>query len=388
VLFLAVGPAVRGLRTRYSLRMSRPLRAEIHAEALAANLGQARQFSPGARIWAVVKALGYGHGLDAVARGLGQADGLALVEFDAAARLRQLGYTGPMLMLEGPFDGQDVALACRLDLQLVIHSSEQIDWLEQQAVMRPVWIKVDTGMHRLGFDPQDVLPALERIRMLQARGMVGQAGLMTHFANADLPGGAHEALMRWERLRATLPATCASWPVSLSNSAALIDGIVPVSDWVRPGIMLYGASPFGYGGHGAAGRSAVSLGLRPAMCLRSQLIATRLIAAGEAVGYGSQFVAPNAMRVGVVACGYADGYPRHAPTGTPVLVAGQRTRIVGRVSMDMITVDLATLPQARVGSEVELWGDTVSVDEVAQAAGTIGYELLCAVSPRVPRVFV
>lgn len=385
---MAGRPAVHGIRTRYSLRMSRPLRAEIHAEALAANLGQVRRCSPGARIWAVVKALGYGHGLEAVVRGLGQADGLALVEFDTAARLRQLDYAGPILMLEGPFDGQDVALACRHDLQLVIHTSEQIEWLEQHAVMRPVWIKVDTGMHRLGFDLQDVLPALERIQVLQARGKVGQAGLMTHFANADLPGGAHDALMRWERLRSTLPATCASWPVSLANSAAVIDGIVPVSDWVRPGIMLYGASPFAYGGPGAADRSALSLGLRPVMCLRSQLIATRLLAAGEAIGYGSQFVAPHAMRVGVVACGYADGYPRHAPTGTPVLVAGQRTRIVGRVSMDMITVDLASLPDAQVGSEVELWGETVSVDEVAHAAGTIGYELLCAVSPRVPRVFV
>jgi len=375
--------------------MSRPIVAEILPDALRANLARVRQSAPGARVWAVVKAHAYGHGLDAALQGLSASDGLALVEFDAAARLRALGCTAPILMLEGAFDREDLEQAAAQNLQLVVHSPEQLGWLETQAAglsvgrgissgagpvgpkALSVCIKVDTGMHRLGFDPQVVPDAVNRVARLRARGIVGDVGLMTHFANADQPGGAQAALQCWAALHGALPA-CATWPRSLSNSAAIIDRVAPAGDWVRPGIMLYGASPF-------ADRTARDLALIPAMRLKSELIAIRTIAPGEAVGYGSQFVAPAQMRIGVVACGYADGYPRHAPTGTPIAVAGSRTRIVGRVSMDMITVDLEGLPQAQVGSAVELWGEAVSVDDVAQAAGTIGYELLCAVAPRVPR---
>jgi len=362
--------------------MSRPIVAEILTDALRANLSQVRLHAPGARVWAVVKAQAYGHGLEAVLHGLSAVDGLALVEFDAASRLRALGYTGPLLMLEGAFDQEDLRQAVAQNLQLVVHSAQQLDWLEGLQPERggaglSIWLKIDTGMHRLGFDPQVVTHEVDRLAKLQSNGIVGVAGLMTHFANADLPGGAQDALSCWTSLRRTL-ARGADWPVSLSNSAAIIDRLVPASDWVRPGIMLYGGTPF-------ADRSAQSLGLRPAMRLTSALIAVRTLAAGEAVGYGSQFVAPSAMRIGVVACGYADGYPRQAPTGTPIVVAGCRTRIVGRVSMDMLTVDLEGVSQAQVGSPVELWGEAVGVDEVAQAAGTIGYELLCAVAPRVPR---
>jgi len=377
--------------------MSRPIVAEILPNALQANLACVRRQAPGARIWAVIKAHAYGHGLDAALQGLAGSDGLALVEFDSAARLRALGYAGPLLMLEGAFDPSDLEQARAENLALVVHNADQLKWLEalppdqgagslkdpmptglpRGPAGLPIWVKIDTGMHRLGFDPHDVAEVVTRIERLQSRGVVSTAGLMTHFANADQPGGIDPAISRWQALRATL-AACRDWPVSLSNSAAIIDRLVIDSHWVRPGIMLYGASPY-------ADRTAQSLGLKPAMRLRSELISVRSIAAGEAVGYGSQFVAPTAMTIGVVAAGYADGYPRHAPTGTPIQVAGCRTRIVGRVSMDMIAVDLQGVAHARVGSPVELWGDAVSVDEVAQCAGTIGYELLCAVAPRVPR---
>ncbi|MFZ9407116.1 MAG: alanine racemase, partial [Burkholderiaceae bacterium] len=206
--------------------MPRPLRAEIHIDALRANLSQVRGFTPGARIWSVVKALGYGHGLEAVVAGFAAADGIALVEFDAAERVRQMGYAGPVLMLEGPFEMRDVEVATQRDLQLVIHCREHLDWLEHQAVGCSVWIKIDTGMHRLGFDPADVPAVIERIQVMKSKGRVAQAGLMTHFANADVPGGVLAPLQRWESLMSGLPAACASWPVSLSNSAAVIDRLV------------------------------------------------------------------------------------------------------------------------------------------------------------------
>ena len=326
--------------------MTRPLFAEIRTDALAANLRVVRGLAPRAKVWAVVKAHGYGHGLDAVVRGLAEADGLAVVEFEAADRLRALGYVGPLLMLEGGFAPCDMLQAAEQQLSLVVHTAEQLDWLESSPLADrapSVWIKVDTGMHRLGFDPESLGPVLERVQRLLADRKISAVGWMTHFANADLPDGASQAL--------------------------------------RPGIMLYGASPF-------ADRDASALGLRAAMCLHSRLISRRHLARGESVGYGSTFVAPQPMSIGVVACGYADGYPRHAPTGTPIVVEGVRSRIIGRVSMDMITVDLDPVPQAMCGSAVELWGDALPVDEVARAAGTIAYELLCAIAPRVARRWV
>jgi alanine racemase len=369
--------------------MPRPLFAEIRPDALAANLAQVRRSAPAARIWAVVKAHAYGHGLEAALGGLSGADGLALVEFDAAAQLRDKGYAGPVLMLEGAFAPPDVAQAREQGLSLVVHAEHQLQWLESESPAQAsrsaaepvsIWLKLNTGMHRLGLEPCALPGIIDRLLTLQGSGRIALAGWMTHFANADLPGGAQAAWQQFETLRAAL-APAQSWPVSVSNSAAIIARVAEASDWVRPGIMLYGASPF-------ADRDAASLGLKAAMRLHSQIIAVRELAAGDAVGYGSTFVAPCAMRLGVVACGYADGYPRHAPTGTPVAIEGVRSRLVGRVSMDMLTVDLTPVPQAGCGSSVELWGDGVSVDEVARAAGTIGYELLCAVAPRVPRRLV
>lgn len=360
--------------------MTRPLVAEIRTDALAANLRVVRGLAPRAKVWAVVKAHGYGHGLDAVVRGLAEADGLAVVEFEAADRLRALGYVGPLLMLEGGFAPCDMVQAAEQQLSLVVHTAEQLDWLESSRLADrapSVWIKVDTGMHRLGFDPESLGPVLERVQRLLADRKISAVGWMTHFANADLPDGASQALRCFEHVRALHPVG-RHWPVSVSNSAAVIERLAERSDWVRPGIMLYGASPF-------ADRDASALGLRAAMRLHSRIISRRQLARGEAVGYGSTFVAPQPMSIGVVACGYADGYPRHAPTGTPIMVEGVRSRIVGRVSMDMITVDLDPIPQAVCGSAVELWGDAVPVDEVARAAGTIAYELLCAIAPRVAR---
>jgi alanine racemase len=350
--------------------MPRPVSATVSVSALAHNLSVVRRTAPGTRIWAVVKAHAYGHGLPAAMRGLAGADGMALVEFDNARRLRALGWRGPILMLEGAFGADDVATAVELGLSLVVHDAAQVEWLrESRGGTVDVWLKLDTGMSRLGVAPE---LAASMQRSVSALPCVGRVSLMTHFADADRPGGADAAIERFERATADLPGAR-----SLANSAAIFRVPHAHRDWVRPGLVLYGASPF-------ADRSATELGLRAAMTLRSELIAARSLQAGDAVGYGSTFVADAPMRIGIVACGYADGYPRHAPTGTPIEVAGTRTRTIGRVSMDLIAVDLGPVPEAGVGAPVELWGERVPVDEVAASAGTIAYELLCAVAPRVP----
>jgi alanine racemase len=349
--------------------MPRPLHAVVSVSALAANLHRARAAAPGCRVWAVVKANGYGHGLDAVLSGFAQADGLALLEFEAAERLRVSGWKRPLLMLEGPFEAADVETAVRLGLSLVVHQPDQLAWLRSASGPLDLYLKFNSGMSRLGLRQT---PFREARTQLDRIAAVRSVTLMTHFANADRSGGAYEALAAFEHACQGLPG-----PRCAANSAAVL--AVPGShgDWVRPGIMLYGATPF-------TDRDARSLGLRAAMGLRSSLLAVQSLAPGDAVGYGATFVAPRPMRIGVVACGYADGYPRHAPTGTPVLVDGVRTHIVGRVAMDMLTVDLTPVPLAGPGAPVELWGETLAVDEVAAAAGTLGYELLCAIAPRVP----
>lgn len=353
--------------------MTRPTIARIHVDALRHNLARVRSLAPRSRVWAVVKAHAYGHGLAAALAGFEQADGLALVEFDAALRLRELGWRKPILMLEGAFDAEDTALAAAQRLSLVVHEPRQIDWLARLAppAAIDVHLKVNTGMNRLGFPAETARAAFARLDGLPA---VHSITWMTHFANADGPPGIDAPLALMRSLVPDPTQAC-----SMANSAAIIDHPSSHAQWVRPGIMLYGATPF-------ADRPARALGLRPAMSLDSRLIAVQTLRAGDAVGYGSAFVAPSPMRVGVVACGYADGYPRHAPGGTPVVVEGVRTRTVGRVSMDMITVDLTGVAAAQPGSPVQLWGDGLPIDEVATSAGTIGYELMCALAPRVPVV--
>lgn len=351
--------------------MSRPLRAVISVAALSRNLALARCRAGGARVWAVMKANAYGHGLKSACAGFHAADGWALLEWDWAQALRRQFPRRRLLMLEGAFSANDTREAALTGLDLVVHEPRQVEWIRSlRDVPRAlrVLVKFDSGMNRLGFGARELRDAHEALRDAPA---VAEVGLMTHFANADLPGGTSDALLRFERAAGLLPG-----PRSLCNSAALLAGVAAGAAWVRPGIMLYGASP-------ARGTPATSLGLQPAMRLESRLIAARQLRPGDAVGYGSGFVADRAMRIGVVACGYADGYPRHAPTGTPVLVDGVRTRLVGRVSMDMLTVDLEPVPSAQPGSPVVLWGDAPTVDEVAECAGTIGYELLCAIARRV-----
>jgi alanine racemase len=353
--------------------MPRPLVATIDIAAMQANLATARRHASGARTLAVVKANAYGHGLAHAVQGFAAADGLGLIELDGAVRLREMGWQKPIVMLEGFFEPADLSTVTDHGLDVVVHCAEQIDMLEQA---RPgsvinVHLKMNSGMNRLGFKPENFRAAHAR---LSALGTVRGITLMTHFANAD--NAQHPALPLSEQLR-RFESGARGLPGlrSLSNSAADLLHPELAADWVRPGIMLYGGSP--------DGQAAAGFGLRPAMTLRSKLIGIQQIAAGEAVGYGSLFVADKPMKIGVVACGYADGYPRHAVTGTPIVVDGIRTRLVGRVSMDMMMVDLTPVPSAGVGSEVVLWGVELPIDEVAAAAGTIGYELMCGLAPRV-----
>jgi len=351
--------------------MPRPIQARISAPALAHNYAVAKRAAPLSRVFAVVKANGYGHGLARVARALPQPDGFGTLELEGAVALRASHPDTPILLLEGFFDSSDLRTIASAALATAIHCEDQLRLLEAEAIERPIdaWLKINTGMNRLGFPPAAVADALERLRQ---SGKARTITLMTHFATADGPQGVREAMRSFSE--ATRGITL---PRSVANSAAIFAHPGTHMNAVRMGIALYGATPF-------ADRSAASLGLVPAMTLASKLIAVQDLRAGDAVGYGASFQAERPMRIGVVACGYADGYPRHAPTGTPVLVGGARTRTVGRVSMDMITVDLSAVPEAGVGTPVVLWGEGMPVDEVALAAGTVGYELLCAVAPRVP----
>ncbi len=362
--------------------MPRPILATIDSAAIAHNLERARSATrdANARLWAVIKANAYGHGIERIYAGLSGADGLAMLDFDEALRVRALGWTQPILMLEGCFGVDDYATVFAHNLTVVIHQFEQIDWL-RSAVSQfgytgrvDVYLKLNTDMNRVGLSATDFASAHEQLLNMP---VVAHISLMTHFANADLEAGADSAWRQFGQVSAPILECQPQTECCLSNSAAVLSAPVTHGQWVRPGIMIYGGSPF-------ADKSAADCGLRPAMTLSTRVIATRSIAAGQAIGYGSSFVAPHDMRIGVIACGYADGYPRHAPDGTPIVVAGVRTRLIGRVSMDMMMVDLTPIPNAQIGTEVELWGAQLPIDEVAQAAGTIGYELMCALSNRVP----
>ena len=371
--------------------MPRPIHALIHPDALAHNIARAREAAPDSRVWAVVKANAYGHGIERAFEGLRGADGFALLDFDEAARLRALDWRGPILLLEGCFEQRDLELCSRLNLWHTVHCDEQIDWLAQHKTHTPhrVFLKLNSGMNRLGFTPAAFRGAWAR---LDALPQVDEISLMTHFADADASGGVEQQLAVFEEVTRDLAGER-----SLSNSAATLrHGRDPLAtgprihnDWVRAGIMSYGSAP-DFPEHTIA-----DWRLRPTMTLKSRLIGVQSLKAGDTVGYGSTYTATAAQRIGVVACGYADGYPRSAPAGTPVLVEGVRTQLVGRVSMDMITVDLTPVPGAKIGSEVTLWGvgpapagaatpPVLPIDEIARPAGTIGYELMCALAPRVP----
>jgi alanine racemase len=313
----------------------------------------------------------------AAARALDGADGLAVARITEAVALREAGVDRPLLVLEGAGTRAEIVPAARHRIQLAVHREGQVAWVEARAerdayAPLEIWVKVDTGMHRLGLEPEAVAPVLAR---LDACPGVRVLGLMTHLANADTPDDplSDDQCGSLQDLAAGRGLT-----LSIGNSAGILAVAASRTDWVRPGIMLYGASPL-------AGHSAASLGLRPVMTLATQLIAVQHLRRGDAIGYGGSWRCPEDMPVGVAAVGYADGYPRHAAPGTPVLVRGRPCPLVGRVSMDMINLDLRPLPDARPGDPVTLWGDGLPVEEVARYAGTISYELLCRVTPRVPR---
>lgn len=353
--------------------MTRPIRATLDLSALRGNFAVARQHAGEARLWAVIKANAYGHGLMRAAEALDDlADGYALLDLDDAVALREAGYRQPILLLEGFFEADELPLLAEYGLTPVVHALEQIEMLTGAALPArlPVYLKINTGMNRLGLSLESFHAALTALETLPS---VASVTLMTHFADADLERG-----IGWQMARFVESAQGCRHPVSLANSAALLRFPEVRRGWARPGIMLYGSSPF------PQDETAGQLGLRPVMTLSSELIAVHDLQKGDRVGYGGVFSAEGPIRIGIVACGYADGYPRHAPTGTPILVEGRRTRTVGRVSMDMIMVDLTGIPAAGIGSPVVLWGEGLPVDDVAAAAGTVSYELLCALAQRVP----
>jgi len=356
--------------------MSRPLRAEIRLSALQHNLQQARNAAPSSKVIAVIKANAYGHGMQLVAHALNEADAFAVASIEEAINLREAGVHQSIILLEGFFDTDDLLLLQAYSLEPVIHSLHQLEMLEQTSLTYAfdVWLKIDTGMHRLGFSPMECKSVYERLKECDA---VETIHAMTHFSSAD----DQESLTTPYQIslfKKTIEEAGITSTVSLANSAGILGFPDSHADWIRPGIMLYGASPF-------VDTDIESLSLQPAMNLVSELISVRDVMRGESVGYGGEWICPETMPVGVIACGYGDGYPRHAAEGTPVLVNGQRVPLIGRVSMDMIAVDLRGC-DAKVGDRVLLWGDELPADEVAQHAETIAYELFCNIAPRVPRI--
>jgi alanine racemase len=351
--------------------MPRPISATIDLGALRHNLGVAQRCAPRSRVFAVIKANAYGHGLLRAAQALQSADGFALVELEAAVRLREAGFRQRIALLEGFFEPRDLPVLVQHGLAAVVHNHEQLRMLQALAPAAglDVMLKINSGMNRLGFAPAACPAAIEALR---ANPGVGAITLLTHLATSDDARGVAWQMEPFERI-----ARAHAFPRSIANSAAILRYPETHFDWVRPGIMLYGCSPFG-------GETGAEFDLKPAMTLASELIGIQQLKRSDVVGYGGFFTADRDMRIGVVACGYADGYPRHAVNGTPVAVDGRLTGTVGRVSMDMLCVDLGALPDAHLGSRVVLWGEGNPIENVAAAASTVGYELMCALAPRVP----
>ncbi|MEG3136137.1 catabolic alanine racemase DadX [Rouxiella sp. T17] len=352
--------------------MPRPIAATLSLNALQNNLQVVRRHSPKSKVWSVVKANAYGHGLARIWQGLQQTDGFALLDFNEAVLLREAGWHGPILLLEGFFSAQDLKEVSHYGLTTAVHSHWQLDALAKAEVSAPidVYLKINSGMNRLGFHPKE---AVEIWQQLRAISQVGEITLMTHFASADGPEGINGQLDKMEQGTHSISA-----PRCYANSAATLWHPQAHHDWVRPGIILYGASPSG------RADDVANTGLQPVMTLSSEIIAVQSLEKGDRVGYSGRYQAEQSQRIGVVACGYADGYPRHAPSGTPIIVGGVNTRTLGTVSMDMLMVDLTPCPEAQIGTSVELWGKQLPIDDVAAAAGTLGYELMSALAQRVP----
>ncbi len=347
--------------------MRRVARALIDLQALRHNLARVRSLAPASRVMAVIKADAYGHGMLSVAQALEQADGFAVTCVAEALYLRDAGIRHPLLVLQGFADADDLSAIAENGISAVVHEPAQLRLLESTIVKKPVdvWLKVDTGMHRLGFPPADTQWIYRRLSALST--VCGAPTVMTHLAYADdrVDPRTQLQLAQFDQIVATLKVES-----SIANSAAVLSLPASHRQWVRPGIMLYGSSPFLDG-------DAVQDGLKPAMTLQAPLIAIKRCQRGDTVGYGGSYTCPEDMPIGVAAIGYGDGYPRHAPSGTPVLVADNRAQLVGRVSMDMITIDLRNIKAPKVGDQVIAWGQGLSVDEVARHAGTISYEILC-----------
>jgi alanine racemase len=352
----------------------RLIRARIDSAALRANLQAIRARAPASRVMAVVKANAYGHGLVPTALALADADAFAVARLEEAIALRDNGLRRRIVLLEGVFDAAQLQQAAQLELDLVVHQPLQITLLEAFRGPKPfpLWLKVDTGMNRLGFRPEQFRAAWERLRNLKPAPL--QLRVLTHLACADEADGSvtAEQLARLQPLVAGLDVE-----LSIANSAGILAQPTTHAAWVRPGLALYGVSPF-------AAQTGAQLGLRPAMTLESTVIAVRDVATGERVGYGGVWRAQRPSRLAIVAAGYGDGLPRSIPGGAPVLIGGHRAPLAGRVSMDMLAADITDLPPVGVGDRVELWGTRLAVEELAAAAGTIAYELLCGVSQRVP----
>lgn len=355
----------------------RPIVATISKSALQHNLSVVKQHAPYSKIMAVVKANGYGHGLLNVANNLSTADGFAVLGISEAMTLREAGFKQTILLLEGIFCADELKVVADYNIDIVVHSRVQLDMVLNAELSKPVHVhlKMNSGMNRLGFTTDQYVAVFSQ---LNSSNNVADITLMTHFATADKDPGIEVPLALFQQTIKGLEQ-----PVSMANSATILRYPNLQADWVRPGIMLYGAST-------VSGIPAAAFDLKPVMQLSSEIIAVQSVQAGESIGYGNRFTATKTTRIGVVACGYADGYPRHAgllgsqhPHGAPIAVSGKVTRTLGRVSMDMLFCDLTDIPEADIGSQVELWGKQVPVDAVAEAADTVGYELLCAVSSRV-----
>lgn len=359
--------------------MTRATRATINLAACRHNLKVAQHHSAGAKQLCVIKANAYGHGMVPIAQALQDADAFAVATIEEAIFLREGGIHQPVVLLEGFTDQRDLLLIQAYHLMTVIHHESQLCMLEAlQGEPVDVWLKIDTGMHRLGFLPENVPAIFQRLQQCSAVNKPFR--LMSHLASAD---ERHNDMTRQQI--SLFDETCRqlaaeNYETSIANSAGILGWPESHRNWQRPGIMLYGVSPF-------EDATSTDLGLQPVMTLRSNLIAVNHYKKGQTIGYGGSYTCEQDMMVGVAAIGYGDGYPRHAGTGTPVLVNGQRVPLIGRVSMDMITVDLRNHPAASIGDEVVLWGEGLPVEEIAAHAGTIGYELLCGVTRRVEFIY-
>jgi alanine racemase len=352
--------------------MTRPAKVVIDLAALQHNLSRIRTLAPASKVMAIVKTDAYGHGIQRVAQSIPGADGFGVACLDEAEQLRSMGVTRPVLLLEGPYGADELGRTQALDLDIVVHHEYQLRMLEQASLNAPlkVWLKIDSGMHRLGFNPEEIFHVWQRLT--DCNNVAGLPRLMTHFAAAN----ERENPMTLEQLR-VFNTVCGQLEGerSLANSAAILNWPDTHADWVRPGLMLYGASPM-------ADDTAAAHDLRPVMSMVSELISIKTLKRGDPVGYGAGWRCPADMPVGIVAAGYGDGYPRHAVSGTPIIVKGRRACIIGNISMDMLAVDLRSVPEARIGDPVELWGAQLPIEEIARRAGTIPYELLCGVHKR------